>query len=101
MCETTVIPAVNHFTDSLLSSLIEEQKADSGIIMVVSTPTGYVQAASGNFRNRGYRLEDFHKEEYSSMGKVATWLAALNSGKIALTDTVNTREGVYLVTAFP
>lgn len=101
MRETTVIPAVNHFTDSLLSSLIEEQKADSGIIMVVSTPTGYVRAASGNFRNRGCRLEDFHKEEYSSMGKVATWLAALNSGKIVLTDTVDTREGVYPVNGIP
>ena len=97
MRETTVIPAVNHFTDSLLSGLIEEQKADSGIIMVVSTPTGYVRAASGNFRNRGCRLEDFHKKEYSSMGKVATWLVALNSGKIVLTDTVDTREGVYPV----
>lgn len=101
MRETTVIPTVNHFTDSLLSSLIEEQKADSGIIMVVNTPTGYVQAASGNFRNRGCRLEDFHKEEYSSMGKVATWLTALNSGKIALTDTVDIREGVYLVNGIP
>ena len=97
MRETTVIPAVNHFTDSLLSGLIEEQKADSGIIMVVSTPTGYVRAASGDFRNRGCRLEDFYKEEYSSMGKVATWLVALNSGKIVLTDTVDTREGVYPV----
>lgn len=97
MREVTVIPAVNHFTDSLLSSLIEEQKADSGIIMVVSTPTGYVRAVSGYFRNRDCRLEDFHKEEYSSMGKVATWLVALNSGKIALTDTVDTSEGVYPV----
>lgn len=101
MCETTVIPTVNHFTDSLLSSLIEEQKADSGFIMVVSTPTGYVRAASGNFRNRSCRLEDFHKEEYSGIGKVATWLAALNSGKITLTDTIDTREGIYLVNDIP
>lgn len=97
MHETTVIPAINHFTDSLLSSLIEEQKADSGIIMVVSTPTGYVRAISGDFRNHDCRLEDFHKEEYSSMGKIATWLVTLDSGKITLADTVDTREGVYPV----
>ena len=101
MRETTVIPAINQFTDSLLSSLIEEQKADSGIIMVVNTPTGYIRAASGNFSNREYLLEDFHKEEYSSMGKVATWLVALNSEKITLTDTVNTRDGVYPVNGIP
>lgn len=99
--ETTVISAVNHLTDSLLTSLIEEQKADSGIIMVVSTPTGYIRAVSGDFCDHDYRLENLCRKEYSSMGKVATWLVALNSGEIALTDTVDTHGGVYTVNGIP
>lgn len=101
MRETTVISAVNHFTDSLLTSLIEEQKADSGIIMVVNTPTGYIRAVSGDFCDHDYRLENLCRKEYSSMGKVATWLVALNNGKIALTDTVDTHDGVYAVDGIP
>lgn len=99
--KTTVIPAVSHFTDRLLSNLIKEQKADSGIIIVVNTPTGYVRAASGDFRSGNCLFDNLRRKESSSMEKVATWLAVLNSNKVTLADTVDTRNGIYMVNGTP
>lgn len=95
--ESTFNSKINAFTDSILTDLIETQEADSGMIMIVKSSNGHVVAASSKSDNDSCGLECFHKKEYSGTVRIATWLAALNSGNIGIDDTVNTYNGVYTV----
>lgn len=93
----TIDSEINQFTDKMLTDLKEKNLADSGLIMVVNTHTGYIKAASEVGCANKNIMDNFRKSECSCAVKVATWLAALESGRITLSDTVDTYNGIYTV----
>ena len=89
---------LNNFTDSLLTDMMEKQQADSGLIMVVSTSTGHVKAASCTPCESETNLKQYNIREYSSIGgQIATYLAALETGTLCLSDSVDVGIGIHTV----
>jgi cell division protein FtsI (penicillin-binding protein 3) len=93
----TIDSAINQYTDSVLACLKDEHHADSGLIMVVDTHTGYIMAASEVGCTDNDIMDNFRRNEYSCLEKVATWLAALESGRITTGDTIDTYDGSCIV----
>lgn len=96
--KTSIDLKLNNFTDSLLANMVEKQQADSGLVMVVSTPTGHIKAASCMPCESITSLNDSNIREYSSLGgQIATCLAALEAGTLCLSDSVDVGRGIYMV----
>lgn len=96
--KTSIDLKLNNFTDSLLANMVEKQQADSGLIMVVSTPTGHIKAASCMSCESKTRLKQSNIRENSSLGgQIATCLAALEAGTLCLSDSVDVGRGIYMV----
>lgn len=96
--KTSIDLKFNNFTDSLLAYMVEKQQADSGLVMIVSTPTGHIKAASCMPCESKTSLKDFNIQEYSSLGgQIATCLAALEAGALCLSDSVDVGRGIYMV----
>lgn len=96
--KTSIDLKLNNFTDSLLANMVEKQQADSGLIMVVSTPTGHIKADSCMSCESKTRLKQSNIREHSSLGgQIATCLAALEAGTLCLSDSVDVGRGIYMV----
>lgn len=96
--KTSIDLKLNNFTDSLLANMVEKQQADSGLVMVVSTPTGHIKAASHMPCESKTRLKQSNIRDYSSLGgQIATCLAVLEAGTLCLSDSVDVGRGIYMV----
>lgn len=73
---------------SILESKLEEFGAQSGQAIIMEVPTGLIRASVG---------KDFTTPYRSELVRCATLSAALRTGKIHLSDTIDTGSGVYVV----
>lgn len=92
--QTSIDTHLDSLASQLLTNELTSLKSDSGLVMIVSTTTGEVKAMGGKFGDREAQEDDFHKGETSALESVATWLAAIETGKVSATDTVDTGNGV-------
>lgn len=90
---STIDTSLTNYVDSLLLTTMDSLQADSGIVIVVNTESGQVRAICGGFRAPKEKRQVYCYPEHSSVGQIATLLAALETGKLHLTDTVDTGLG--------
>ena len=98
MGEPTIIPELQAAVDSLLRDELEMIDGLQGQVIVMEVQTGEVLALSGlerNFEGKFQPCKNFgYQQELGSVTKTASLLASLESGKIKLSDMVNTGLGV-------
>lgn len=90
---SSIDTTLTNYVDSLLHATMDSLQADSGIVIVVSTESGHIRAMCGEFRDQKDKRQDYCHTENSSVGQIATWLATLETGKVRLTDSVDTGVG--------
>lgn len=90
---STIDTSLTNYVDSLLLTTMDSLQADSGIVIVVNTESGQVRAICGGFRAPKEKRQVYCYSEHSSVGQIATLLAALETGKLHLIDTVDTGLG--------
>lgn len=83
---STIDPELQTKVDSILQDKIFEINAISGQAIVMEVQTGEIKAMVGTGN---------HQE--SGLIRTATLLAALETGRVKLSDAVNVGEGVYMV----
>lgn len=86
--------------DTLLATTMMKHKTVSGKVIIMETATGYIKAMIGLERkdtlNPFQPTTDFCTPYPTEQRQVATLLAALETGKISLSDTVDVGEGIYI-----
>ena len=99
MGNTTIIPELQHATDSLLRAELELIDGLHGQVIVMEVQTGKILAMVGlerNFEGKYQPCNNFaYQQEPGSTMKVASLLAVLETGKAKLSDKVNTGTGVW------
>ena len=98
---TTIIPALQDAADSLLNDKLTEIDGLQGQVIVMEVQTGWILAMVGlerNFEGKFQPCRNFaYQQELGSVAKTASLLAALETGEVALTDTVDTGNGLWAV----
>ena len=98
MGEPTIVPELQHAVDSLLRDELKMIDGLQGQVIVMEVQTGEILAMSGlerNFEGKFQPCKNFgYQQELGSVTKTASLLASLESGKIKLSDMVNTGLGV-------
>lgn len=98
--EQTINISLQSQVDTLLATAIIEHKATSGKVIIMETATGYIKAMVGLGRKDTLSpfqpTTDFCTPYPTEQRQVATLLAALETGKISLSDTVDVGEGIYI-----
>mgnify|MGYP003301260689 FL=1 len=84
--QSTIDTTLQSKVDSILQNKMSEIGAISGQAIVMEVHTGEIKAMVGN---------DVSQE--SGLIRIASLLAALETGKVKLSDTVDVGEGVYMV----
>lgn len=84
--QSTIDTTLQSKVDSILHNKMSEINALSGQAIVMEVQTGEIKAMIGN---------DVSQE--SGLIRTASLLAALETGKVKLSDTVDVGEGVYMV----
>ena len=84
--QSTIDTTLQSMVDSILQNKMSEIGAISGQAIVMEVQTGEIKAMIGN---------DVSQE--SGLIRTASLLAALETGKVKLSDTVDVGEGVYMV----
>ncbi|MEY8588387.1 penicillin-binding transpeptidase domain-containing protein [Phocaeicola sartorii] len=83
-----------------MATAIIEHKATSGKVIIMETATGYIRTMIGLERKDTLSpfqpTTDFCTPYSTEQRQVATLLAALETGKISLSDTVDVGEGIYI-----
>lgn len=85
---------------SILESKLEEFDAQSGQAIVMEVQTGQIRALAGLERkdSAGYQVTGgFCIPQSTGLFKTISLLAMLESGKLHLSDKVNTRNGVLII----
>lgn len=84
----------------LLTATLEKHKVTSGKAIIMETTTGYIKAMVGLERKDTLSpfqpTTDFCTPYPTEQRQVATLLAALETGKVSLSDTVDVGEGIYI-----
>ena len=83
---STIDPALQATVDSILKNKMKEVNATSGQAIVMEVQTGEIKAMAGT-----------GKYQESALVRTVSLLAALESGKVKLSDSVNVGHGVYMV----
>lgn len=96
-----------HLQDVATSSLMRQLKkhdAGWGIVVLMEVETGYVRAISNLTRSEGSNGDVYYSESYNhalgsavepgSTFKLASLMTCLESGKIELTDSIDTGNGI-------
>lgn len=83
---STIDTTLQAKVDSILQNKITEINAISGQAIVMEVQTGEIKAMVGKGNN-----------QESGLFRAVTMLAALESGKVKLSDSVDVGEGVYMV----
>jgi len=100
LLEQTINISLQSKVDTLLTTSMVEHKATLGKVIIMETATGYIRAMIGLERKDTLSpfqpTTDFCTPYPTEQRQVATLLAALETGKISLSDTVNVGEGIYI-----
>ena len=83
---STIDLALQATVDSILQNKMKEVNATSGQAIVMEVQTGEIKAMAGT-----------GKYQESALVRTVSLLAALESGKVKLSDSVNVGHGVYMV----
>ena len=96
---TTISPALQHAADSLLNDKLTEINGLQGQVIIMNVQTGEILAMAGrerNFEGKFQPCQNFaYQQELGSLMKTASLLAALETGKVKLSDVVDTGNGVW------
>lgn len=86
--------------DSLLTVALKDYKAISGKAIIMETTTGYIKAMVGLERKDTLSpfqpTDDFCTPLLTELSQVATILAALETGKVNYSDTIDVEDGIYI-----
>ena len=86
--------------ESLLITILVKHQATSGKVIIMETATGYIKAMIGLERKDTLSpfqpTTDFCTPYPTEQRQVATLLAALETGRVSLSDTVDVGEGIYI-----
>ena len=98
---TTISPALHHAVDSMLNCKLEEIKGLQGQVVIMKVESGEIMAMAGrerNFEGKFQPCQNFaYQQELGSLIKVASLLIALETGKVHLSDVVDTGNGVWQI----
>lgn len=87
--------------ESLLITILVKHQATSGKVIIMETATGYIKAMIGLERKDTLSpfqpTTDFCTPYPTEQRQVATLLAALETGRVSLSDTVDVGEGIYIL----
>lgn len=96
----TIDTLLQNKADTLLTTSMVKHQATSGKVIIMETATGYIKAMVGLERKDTLSpfqpTTDFCTPYPTEQKQVATLLAALETGKISLSDTVDVGEGIYI-----
>ena len=96
---STISPALQHAADSLLNDKLTEINGLQGQVIVMNVQTGEILAMAGrerNFEGKFQPCQNFaYQQELGSLIKVASLLISLETGKVKLSDVVDTGNGVW------
>ena len=96
----TIDTLLQNKADTLLTTSMIEHQATSGKAIIMETATGYIKAMVGLERKDTLSpfqpTTDFCTPYPTEQRQIATLLAALETGKISLSDTVDVGEGIYI-----
>lgn len=97
---TTIVPSFQNKIDPLLAATLIEHKAVFGKVLIMETSTGYTKAMVGLERKDTTNLfqpaTDFCIPLPTELRQVATVLAALETGKVSYSDTIDVGDGIYI-----
>ena len=85
---------------NILSDKLTELNARFGQVIVMETETGAVKAMVGlqkNFDDTYVPCDIFAYQQASGLTRTFSYMAALETKKVKLTDTVDTKTGIYIV----
>ena len=100
--ESTIVPELQTAVDSILDAkLTEIENCLQGQAIVMDVQTGEILAMSGRERNFEGKFQSCHnfayQQELGSLTQTASLLAVLESGKVQLSDQIQTGSGVWPV----
>lgn len=99
--ESTIVPELQSAVDSLLNAELTEIDGLQGQAIVMEVQTGEILAMVGlerNFEGKLQPCKNFaYQQELGSTAQTAALLAALETGKVELSDTVDTGNGIWPV----
>ena len=98
---STIVPKLQSAVDSMLNAELTLIDGLQGQVIVMEVQTGRILAMMGlerNFEGKFQPCRNFaYQQELGSVAKTASLLAALETDKVALTDTVDTGNGLWAV----
>ena len=101
MGDPTILPDLQAVATSLLNAELTEIGGQQGQVIVMEVHTGEILAMVGlerNFEGKYQPCQNFgYQQELGSLMKTASVLAALETGKVKLSDTFDTGEGIWPV----
>ena len=101
MGDPTILPDLQAVASSLLNAELTEIGGLQGQIIVMEVHTGEILAMVGlerNFEGKYQPCQNFsYQQELGPLMKTASVLAALETGKVKLSDTFDTGEGIWPV----
>lgn len=98
-CSITIDSTLQVKASSILENKLTELNALSGQAIVMEVQTGHIKAIVGLERKNSadYQpCENFSQAHESALIQPISILAALETGKIKLTDTVDVGDGIYI-----
>lgn len=97
---STIDTLLQNKIDTLLAATLSEHKATSGKVVIMETSTGYIKAMTGLEQEDTLHplrsANDFCTPLPTQLKQVATVLAALETGKISCSDTIDVGDGIYV-----
>ena len=98
---TTISPRLQHAVDSMLNDKLTEINGLQGQVIVMNVHTGEILAMAGrerNFEGKFQPCKNFaYQQDLGSLIKVGALLVALETGKVKLSDVVDTGNGVWQI----
>ncbi|MBO5580233.1 MAG: penicillin-binding protein [Prevotella sp.] len=98
---TTIDPVLQHSVDSLLNNKLEEINGVQGQVIVMEVQSGEILAMAGRERRFDGKFQPCCNFAYQQVPgatmKTAALLALLETGKVSLTDVVDTENGIWEV----
>ena len=98
---STISPRLQHAADSMLNDKLEEINGLQGQVIIMNVQTGEILAMVGrerNFEGKFQPCQNFaYQQELGSLIKTASLLVALETGKVKLSDVVDTGNGVWQI----
>lgn len=98
--DTYIDSTLQYKVASILSDKLTELNARFGQAIVMETETGAVKAMVGlqkNFDDTYVPCDIFAYQQVSGLTRAFSYMAAMETKKVKLTDTVDVKEGIYLV----